>query len=103
MHIVSNPHNGAPIDHAGVVLEPGYEQTMPEREAEALSARFPFLLMRVAPAKAKASKPVKIKGTLKWETAVDADPDVVDGVSHVHDNKAPARKPAAKSSKKKGK
>lgn len=99
IHIISNPHNGSKIDFLGVVLEPGFEQPVKEQTAEELSQRFPFLLMRVVEGEfdPKKSKAVKISGKLEWETVVDPEPDIADGVKHVAGAKAPAaRKPAAK-------
>lgn len=104
-HIISNPHNGAPVDHLGVKLEPGQEVALYEQKAEELSQRFGFLLLRVVPGKGvnptAKLKPVKIKGTLVWNTEVDPSPDVADFAVHAHSSKSAA--PKKKVGKKKGK
>ncbi len=77
-HIISNPHNGAPIEHDGVTLAPGYEVEVPVREAHSLRARFGFLLHRTEDGKpSKNPKSVKIKRKLEWHThnaGVDENP-----------------------------
>lgn len=105
-HIISNPHNGSPIDHLGIKLEPGQEQEVGEQVAEELSVRFGFLLMRVIPGtySTKAKHPVrKIAGTLTFENVEHPDPDVPDLATHTVVAKKAAKPRAPKKVAKKGK
>lgn len=103
IHIISNPQNGAPIDHEGVKLEPGFEQPVRESVAEELSQRFGFLLMRVVPGtfNAKKSKPRKIPGVLTFTVVEDPNPDVPDTAEHTLSGaaRAPRKKAAKKATK----
>lgn len=104
-HILSNPHNGSPIDHEGVKLEPGHELHVRPEVAKSLTGRFAFLLHRIVPGAetpAKKNKPVKLKTPLNWHPhnhGTDEVPEP-DSVNHVVTEKS-ARKPAAKKSGKK--
>lgn len=106
IHIISNPHNGAPVDHNGVVLQPGYEQVVREQVAEELSQRFGFLLMRVVPgtySSKKKYKPAAIKGTLTFENVEHAGPDVPDLAQHTVTPARAAKKAAPRKKAKKSK
>lgn len=75
-HILTNPHNGAPVDHDGVKLAPGQELHVFAQRGEALIKRFEFLLLRVVPGDDKGikkAKPVKISGSLEWKHEVTPD------------------------------
>lgn len=104
-HILTNPHNGANVDHEGVKLAPGQELHVQPNVGEALIKRFGFLLLRVVPGDDKAvkkAKPVKVKGLLEWkhEVAPDENPAPY-GVQHVVASAAKKSVAAKKKSAKK--
>ncbi len=107
-HILTNPHNGAPIDHEGFKLLPGHQVHVRADLAQGIADRFGFLLHHVVPGDDKGvatAKPVKIKGSVNFTHKNAGEADMVTGAhvpvaDHVeHVVVAPKKKAAAKKKK----
>lgn len=93
-YFVANPDNGAPVSHDGVELPVSHQVALDKHLAVRLVHRYPFLMLHVVEADAKAviGKVVALAGPLRWEptnVGTDEVPEP-DSVKHVVPEKAAA-------------
>lgn len=106
-YLLSNPHNGSPVDVNGVELLPGFSLEVKESAAVTAKAAHDFLLVTITGGDSKpaGAKPKKLKEHLEWShvTPPDEDPGPQFVVHGGKPKAAPVRKAVAKKAVKKAK